>query len=66
MSNGTKVVKRNGVTESLDLDKIHKMVESAVRISQVFLHLKWRFSLVFSSMMESLQAKFKKSLYVLL
>ena len=29
MSNGTKVVKRNGVTESLDLDKIHKMVESA-------------------------------------
>ena len=29
MSNGTKVVKRNGVTEGLDLDKIHKMVESA-------------------------------------
>ena len=29
MSNGTKVVKRNGVTESLDLDKIHKMVEEA-------------------------------------
>ena len=29
MSNGTKVVKRNGVTESLDLDKIHKMVECA-------------------------------------
>ena len=29
MSNGTKVVKRNGNTESLNLDKIHKMVESA-------------------------------------
>ena len=29
MSNGTKVVKRNGNTENLDLDKIHKMVESA-------------------------------------
>ena len=29
MSNGTKVVKRTGETESLDLDKIHKMVESA-------------------------------------
>ena len=29
MTNGTKVLKRNGETESLDLDKIHKMVESA-------------------------------------
>ena len=29
MSNGTKVVKRNGNTEHLNLDKIHKMVESA-------------------------------------
>jgi len=29
MSNGTKVVKRNGNTEYLNLDKIHKMVESA-------------------------------------
>jgi len=29
MSNGTKVVKRNGNTENLNLDKIHKMVESA-------------------------------------
>ena len=29
MSNGTKVVKRNGNNEYLNLDKIHKMVESA-------------------------------------
>ncbi len=29
MSNGTKVVKRNGNTEHLNLDKIHKMVDSA-------------------------------------
>jgi len=29
MINGTKVVKRNGNTENLNLDKIHKMVESA-------------------------------------
>jgi ribonucleoside-diphosphate reductase alpha chain len=29
MSNGTKVVKRNGNTEYLNLDKIHKMVENA-------------------------------------
>jgi len=29
MSNGTKVVKRNGNTENLNLDKIHKMVEEA-------------------------------------
>ena len=29
MTNGTKVLKRSGNTETLDLDKIHKMVESA-------------------------------------
>jgi ribonucleoside-diphosphate reductase alpha chain len=29
MSNGTKVVKRNGLIESLDLDKMHLMVEEA-------------------------------------
>ena len=29
MTNGTKVVKRDGQTASLDLDKIHKMVENA-------------------------------------
>ena len=29
MSNGTKVKKRNGTLESLDLDKIHKMTEEA-------------------------------------
>lgn len=29
MSNGTKVKKRNGQVESLDLDKIHRMVEEA-------------------------------------
>ena len=29
MSNGTKVVKRNGNTENLNLDKIHKMVEES-------------------------------------
>ena len=29
MSNGIKVVKRNGVTEPINLDKIHKMVEHA-------------------------------------
>jgi ribonucleoside-diphosphate reductase alpha chain len=31
MSNGTKVVKRNGLIESLDLDKMHVMVEEACR-----------------------------------
>ena len=31
MSNGTKVVKRNGKQEHLDLDKIHIMVEEACR-----------------------------------
>jgi ribonucleoside-diphosphate reductase alpha chain len=31
MSNGTKVVKRNGRIESLDLDKMHVMVEEACR-----------------------------------
>jgi ribonucleoside-diphosphate reductase alpha chain len=31
MSNGTKVVKRNGNTESLNLDKIHNMVEEACK-----------------------------------
>ena len=29
MSNGTNVLKRDGQTESLDLDKIHKMTEEA-------------------------------------
>ena len=29
MSNGTKVVKRNGSIEPLDLEKMHKMVEEA-------------------------------------
>ena len=29
MSNGTKVVKRNGAVEPLDLDKMHLMVEEA-------------------------------------
>jgi len=31
MSNGTKVIKRNGRIESLDLDKMHVMVEEACR-----------------------------------
>ena len=31
MSNGTKVVKRNGRIESLDLDKMHLMVEEACK-----------------------------------
>jgi len=31
MSNGTKVVKRNGNTESLDLNKLHVMVEEACK-----------------------------------
>ena len=31
MSNGTKVVKRSGETEKLDLDKLHIMVEEACR-----------------------------------
>ena len=29
MSNGTKVIKRSGEIEGLNLDKIHKMVDSA-------------------------------------
>ena len=31
MSNGTKVIKRNGNTESLDLNKLHVMVEEACK-----------------------------------
>jgi ribonucleoside-diphosphate reductase alpha chain len=31
MSNGTKVVKRNGLVESLDLDKMHIMVEESCK-----------------------------------
>jgi len=31
MSNGTKVIKRNGLIESLDLDKMHLMVEEACK-----------------------------------
>ena len=31
MSNGTKVVKRNGSIESLDLEKMHKMVDEACK-----------------------------------
>jgi ribonucleoside-diphosphate reductase alpha chain len=31
MSNGTKVIKRNGSTESLDLNKLHIMVEEACK-----------------------------------
>ena len=31
MSNGTKVIKRNGRVESLVLDKMHLMVEEACR-----------------------------------
>lgn len=31
MSNGTKVIKRNGTIESLDLEKMHLMVEEACR-----------------------------------
>ena len=31
MSNGTKVVKRNGNTEPLDLNKLHKMVDEACK-----------------------------------
>ena len=31
MSNGTKVIKRNGAIESLDLDKLHLMVEEACK-----------------------------------
>ena len=31
MSNGTKVIKRNGSTESLDLNKLHLMVEEACK-----------------------------------
>ena len=31
MSNGTKVVKRNGITETLELNKLHVMVEEACK-----------------------------------
>ena len=31
MSNGTKVIKRNGCVESLDLEKMHLMVEEACK-----------------------------------
>ena len=33
MSNGTKVKKRDGRIESLDLDKMHLMVEDACKTS---------------------------------
>ena len=31
MTNGTKVIKRNGTTEPLDLNKLHKMVDEACK-----------------------------------
>ena len=31
MSNGTKVIKRSGSVESLDLNKLHLMVEEACK-----------------------------------
>ncbi len=34
MSNGTKVVKRDGKTELLDLNKLHVMVEQRVKTWQ--------------------------------
>jgi DNA primase len=40
MSNQTKVKKRDGRIESLDLEKMHIMVENHVKILQEFLHLK--------------------------
>ena len=42
MSNGIKVVKRSGVIEPLNLDKIHSMVECACKILQEYLLVKWR------------------------
>jgi len=36
MSNGTKVKKRDGRFESLDLEKMHLMVAEAVMDSQVY------------------------------
>ena len=61
MSNGTKVKKRDGRIEPLDLEKMHIMVEEAtkglagVSASQV------EMTLVFSFMMVLPLLKFKKS-----
>ena len=42
MSNGTKVKKRDGRIESLDLDKMHLMVDEATRVLQGCLRVKLR------------------------
>ena len=58
MSNGTKVKKRNGSIETLDLEKMHVMVDEATRgLAGVSDLVKLRFSPVFNSMMVSLQQK---------
>ena len=40
MSNGIKVTKRDGRIEPINLEKMHVMVEEAVKILRVFLLLK--------------------------
>ena len=66
MSNGTKVKKRDGRSESLNLEKMHKMVEEAckglagVSASQVEIQSG------FSFMTVSQLVKFKRSSFVVL
>ena len=40
MTNGTKVKKRNGTIEPLNLEKMHVMVEEGVRVLQESLQVK--------------------------
>ena len=53
MSNGTKVIKRNGRVESLDLNKIHLMVDEACKDLAGSLLLRLKCNLVFNFMMAS-------------
>ena len=62
MSNGTKVNKRNGSIEPLNLEKIHKMVELACDGLAGVSSSQLKSIVVFNSMTVSVPKKYKKYL----
>jgi len=60
MTNGTKVTKRNGKNEPLDLNKLHVMVEEACKDLAGVSAVRLRFNLVFSFMMVLRQMRFRR------
>ena len=61
MSNGTKVVKRNGTIQPLNLEKMHVMVEEEhVMVLQEYLQVKLKYNQEYSSMMVYLLVRYKK------